>query len=118
MARVDDSFTRGDLELLHAALSYMRKRIFDQGEAVRISGMITRIEDLLLAEPGEAQNLRLSPPEQGALRRQVFAYCEELTHRGASEEGKGDATRPRSLVERLTKRTSPVRGWFRRLRGG
>jgi hypothetical protein len=118
MARVDDSFTRADLELLHVALSYMRKRIFDQGESVRVTGMIERIEDLLLAQPGEAQNLRLSPPEQGVLRRQVFAYCDELTHRGAATEGREQAKRLREIVERMTKRPSPARSWFRRLWGG
>jgi hypothetical protein len=92
------SLTRPDLELLHEALSYMRKRVFDQAEAVRIKGVLDRIEELLLDPTTERRLLRLSPPEQEAMERQVESFCVELTRRGASQRGREQATRLRSLI--------------------
>src|SRR5690606_3613918 len=92
------SLTRPDLELLHEALSYMRKRVFDQAESVRIKGVLDRIEEMLLDPTTERRLLRLSPPEQEAMERQVESFCVELTRRGAWQQGREQAARLRALV--------------------
>ena len=114
MARTDGTLTRCDLQLLHEALSYMRKRVFDQAELVRLKGVIDQLEDLLLDKDGEPL-LRLSPPEQDVLERQVEGYCAELTGKYASRDGRQQASRLRGLVERLGGRRR--KNWVRRLLG-
>ena len=114
MAQRDGTLSRSDLQLLHEALSYMRKRVFDQAELVRLKGVIEQLEDLLLEKEGTPL-LRLSPPEQDVLERQVTAYCEELTGRYASQDGRGQARRLRALVQQLGGRRR--KSWVRRLLG-
>lgn len=115
MGSSDRKLTRADLELLHEALSYMRKRVFDQVELVRVRGMITRIEDLLLDSPEHA-HLRLAPPELETLERQASAYTEAITQRGASAEARDRARELERLVVRIVGTGGP-RGWWRRLIG-
>lgn len=110
------TLTRADLELLHEALSYMRKRVFDQAELVRVRGMIARIEDLLLGAPDRAR-FRLAPPEVETLDRQIRAYCEALTQRGASVESRDRARRLEHLGARITGRSGGRSAWWRRLIG-
>ncbi|MEZ4653411.1 MAG: hypothetical protein R3E12_07380 [Candidatus Eisenbacteria bacterium] len=109
------SLTRSDLELLHEALSYMRRRVFDQAESVRIKGVLDRIEEMLLDPTTEPRFLRISPPEQEAMERQVESFCVELTHRGAPEAGRQQASRLRRLIGAGA--GSSRLGWFRRLFG-
>lgn len=114
MGRPDVSLRRQDLQLLHEALSYMRKRVFDQAEQVRLKGLVERLEDLLLESAGSTR-LRLSPPEQEVLERQVEAYCTELTGRYAAESSRAQADRLRSLVGLFVPRSR--KSWVRRLLG-
>lgn len=118
MTLKDDTFTRSDLELLHRALSYRRKRIHEPGALVRLQGLLDRVEELLL-DPAGAARLRLSPPEQALLHREVPLYCEELTRRGGSEAGALEARRLRELLRLLaTGRGRSFRpAWLRRLFG-
>ena len=108
--------TRSDLELLHEALSYMRRRVFDQAESVRIKGVLDRIEEMLLDPTPEPRLLRLSPPEQEAMERQIESFCVELTQRGASQRGRDQAARLRGLTGSNAGSASGWR-WIRRLFG-
>jgi hypothetical protein len=116
MQRVDDRLSREDLELLHEAFAYMRKRVFDQAELVRIKGIAGRLEELLLAPPEDPAVLRLSPPEQETFGRQVASYCAELTRRGSSAEGREQAARLERIAANFG-RPPVARGWLRRLFG-
>lgn len=116
MGNTDRRLTRADLELLHEALSYMRKRVFDQAETIRVRGMVERIEDLLLDSP-ERAHFRLAPPELETLERQVGAYCEALTQRGASTEAREQARELGGLVARIVGRPAGKTSWWRRLIG-
>jgi hypothetical protein len=116
MGNTDRNLTRADLELLHEALSYMRKRVFEQAETIRVRGMIERIEDLLLDSPERAR-FRLAPPELETLERQVSAYCEALTQRGASTEARERARELDRLVGRVVGRSAGKSRWWRRLIG-
>jgi hypothetical protein len=119
MKRSADTFTRSDLELLHRALAYRRKRVHEPGAVVRMQGLLDRVEELLL-EPAGASRLRLSPPEQALLHREVPLYCEELTRRGAAEAGAQEARRLRELLHLLAAGAGPrtIRpAWLRRLFG-
>jgi hypothetical protein len=107
--------TRSDLELLHEALSYMRRRVFDQAEGIRLKGVLDRIEEMLLEPVPEARALRLSPPEQEAMERQVETFCQELTQRGASQQGRAQADRLRQHIG--GGRASSGWGWVRRIFG-
>jgi hypothetical protein len=118
VTRADDTFTRADLELLHRALAYRRKRIHEQGAAVRVQGLLDRVETLLLG--GSGPPLRLSPPEQDVLLREIPLYCEELTRRGGSEAGAAEARRLREMMEPLAGGLSlqaQLKRWWRRVRG-
>jgi hypothetical protein len=119
MTRTDHSFTRADLDLLHRALAYRRKRIHELAGVVRMQGLLDRVEELILRED-VSPVLRLSPPEQEMLRREIPLYCRELTGRGASEAGAGEARRLQELVALLAgakfPRTARPR-WWRRLLG-
>jgi hypothetical protein len=87
------TLTRADLVLLHGALAYMRKRSFQPVEAVRLQGLLDRLEELLLDSSEQAGQLRLSPPEQEVLSKEILRYCEALTQRGASSAGLEEAAR-------------------------
>jgi hypothetical protein len=120
-----DSLNRADLQLLHEALTYARKRTFLPADSVRLQGVLDRVEELLLDSvvaarkeatqaPRPRPGLRLSPPEQVVLRREILAYCEVLTHRGASTEGSREAKRLREILDILTDSGSSWK-WLRRL---
>jgi len=117
--RKDEAFTRADLELLHRGLVFRRKRVREQVVVVRLQGLLDRVEGLLLQDPGRV-SLRLSPPEQEILQREISLYCEDLTRRGGSLEGRREARRLESIVAGLTGvrirrgRSAP---WWRRLLG-
>ena len=112
MSRTRQTLTRADLVLLHEALAYTRKRSFLPAETVRLQGVQDQVEALLLGG-GASGSLRLSPPEQEVLAREIPRYCEALTQRGGSEKGTHDAARLRALLELLV----PGSGgsWWRRL---
>ncbi|MEZ4649749.1 MAG: hypothetical protein R3E97_13380 [Candidatus Eisenbacteria bacterium] len=116
MGKTERTLTRADLELLHESLTYMRKRVFEQAEVVRVRGMIERIEDLLLDAP-ERAHFRLSPPEIETLERQVRAYCEAMTQRGASAEARDRARQLERLSARIAGRSEGRGSWWRRLIG-
>ena len=116
MGNTDRRLTREDLELLHEALSYMRKRVFEQAETIRVRGMVERIEDLLLDAP-ERAHFRLAPPEIETLERQVLAYRGALTQRGASTEARERARQLDRLVARIVGRSAAKSSWWRRLIG-
>ena len=119
MAPLDDTLNRSDLELLYRALAYRRKRVHEQGAAIRLQGLLDRVEGLLLDPTGETR-LRLSPPEQALLHREIPLYCHELTRRGGSETGAQEARRLRELLRALATggRRSLRPAWLRRLFGG
>ena len=102
-----------DLKLLHEALRYRARRVMEPGESVRLTGLLERVEDLLLDRGGDARSLRLSPPEQEVFARQVLAYCAELTGRGASQLGRTQAQELRGLVERVSPGRRRKRPWWR-----
>ncbi len=102
-----------DLKLLHEALRYRVKRVFEPAESVRLTGILDRVEELLLNRTAEARGLRLSPPEQDVLARQVLAYCAELTGRGASEVGRQQAMQLKRLVVTISPRSVPRKPWWR-----
>ncbi|MBK8232775.1 MAG: hypothetical protein IT349_08705 [Candidatus Eisenbacteria bacterium] len=102
-----------ELKLLHEALAFRAKRVFDPAESVRLRGLLERVEDILLAPPDARPALRLSPPEQEVLVRQVLGYCAELTGRGASQLGREQAARLRQLVDRIAPGTLRKRPWWK-----
>ncbi len=108
--------TRDDLQLLHEALVYRRKRALSPGDAIRLRGILDRVEGLLLSPPDAQLSLRLSPPEQELVRREVPRYREALTQRGSSREGPRLADRLDVIVRRLTGADHGVQGVFNRLR--
>ena len=116
MGKTKGTLTRTDLELLHEALTYMRKRVFEQAEVVRVRGMIERIEDCLLGA-SERAPFRLSPPEIETLERQVRSYCDATTQRGASAEARDRAKQLERLVARIAGRSEGRGSWWRRLIG-
>jgi hypothetical protein len=74
----------------------------------------------LLLDPAGAGRLRLSPPEQAMLHREVPLYCEALTQRGGSEAGSQEARRLRELLRLLASGAgarSSRPAWLRRLFG-
>ena len=107
---------RDDLQLLHEALVYRRKRALSPGDAIRLRGILDRVEGLLLSPPGVRLTLRLSPPEQELVRREVPGYREALTQRGSSGEGSILANRLDELVFRLSGSERGARGLSRRVR--
>ncbi len=110
---------REDLGLLLEAARYQSRRVREPVESVRLRGLVDRLEEMLLAsaESGVSGGaLRLSPPEQEVLLRQVDSYCEELTGRGASLTGREEARRLRSILSPLREERSPL-GFWRRLFG-
>lgn len=114
LARPEDKLTRSDLQLLHEALAYARKRSYRQASAVRVQGVLERVEELLLAPESGRRSLRLSPPEQEVIEREVPIYCDALTQRGGTLQGVQESERLRWIVTFLTgarDRTS----WWRRL---
>lgn len=114
----DHGLTRADLDLLHRALSYRAKRVHDQAALVRLRGLLTRVEALLLDETGRL-SLRLAPPEQETLCRELPLYAEEMTQRGGSEQGAREAKRLRELVVVMAgggRRSGLSRLWRRFLR--
>jgi hypothetical protein len=120
MHRSKSSLGREDLLLLHEALSYARKRAHLPAEVIRLQGVLERIEELILrlasSEPdGTEESLRLSPPEQEVLEKEIQRYCEALTQRGASPEGVEVAARLREVLARLTGRGRGF--WGKRGRG-
>ncbi len=108
--------TRDDLQLLHEALVYRRKRALPPGDAIRLRGILDRVEGLLISPPGTQLSLRLSPPEQELVRREVPKYREALTQRGSSREGRYLADRLDRLVRRLSGPDHGARGVLNRLR--
>lgn len=106
-----DTLTTADLRLLHEALAYARKRSFQQAEAVRVAGLLDRIEELLLHPRQGAHSLRLSPPELEVLVKEIPLYCEALTQRGASPQGAAEATRLEQILALLAGR----RPWWKRI---
>ena len=96
---VRNSLNGADLRLLHEALTYTRKRSYRQVESVRIQGLLDRVEELLLDPDAPAQALRLSPPEQDLLAKEIPLYCEALTQRGGSVQGAREAARLREVLE-------------------
>ncbi len=106
MREKDQGLTREDLELLHRALAYRVKRMHDQAALIRLRGVLGRVESLLLAEDLQA-SLRLSPPEQEALARELPLYAAELTQRGGSERGSLEARRLAEIERRLSGRRRP-----------
>ena len=102
----DQGLTRADLELLHRALAYRIKRVHDQAVLVRLGGVLGRVESLLLAEDLRV-SLRLSPPEQEALARELPLYAAEMTQRGGSETGAIEARRLAEIERRLSGRSRP-----------
>jgi hypothetical protein len=113
MRAKDQGLTRADLELLHRALSYRAKRVHDQASLVRLRGLLERVESLILDEAVQS-TLRLSPPEQELLARELPLYAAEMTQRGGSEQGAIEARRLAEITGTLTGRRGP--GW-RRLPG-
>jgi hypothetical protein len=95
------SLTFADLQLFHEALAYVRKRSYQQADAVRIQGLIDRVEEILLETQGPVRQLRLSPPEQEVLSREIPVFCEALTGRGSSPEGAREAARLERILEAL-----------------
>ena len=110
-----NSLSTADLRLLHETLTYARKRSYQQVESVRVQGLLERVEELLLGAHGTAHVLRLSPPEQDVLAKEVPLYCEALTQRGGSLQGAREAVRLREILEILTGSSRP---WWSRLRRG
>lgn len=109
--------SRADLVLLHEALVYTRKRSFQPVEAVRLQGLQERVEGLLLDRSANEGRLRLSPPEQEVLARELPRYCEAMTQRGGSTEGLRQAERLRQLLQLLAPQTNAGPWWkklFRR----
>lgn len=102
-----------DLRLLHEALQYRARRVREPGESVRLVGLLDRVEELLLDRGNEPRSLRLSPPEQEVLVRQVLAYCAELTGRGASQLGRTQALELKGLVERVSPGRLRKKPWWR-----
>lgn len=88
---------QSDLGLLHEALAFMARRVFDPGESERVRALLDRFEELIL-NPAAERSLRLSPPEQEVFARQIESYCRELTARGASREGRVQAERLRRII--------------------
>jgi hypothetical protein len=132
---IRDSLGRTDLQLLHEALTYARKRTFLPADSVRLQGVLDRVEELLLdsvvasddaandnmpspgpGTPARTVSLRLSPPEQTVLRREIMAYCEALTRRGGSPEGAREAKRLHEILEILTGAHRRLR-WLKRILG-
>lgn len=117
-----DPLLLSDLELLREALVYRSKRVFLQGEAVRLHGLTERVLDLLLESAGGKRALRLSPPEQEVMARQVEAYCAELSGGMASPENRDEAARLRRIVGILAPNApgapgAAKRSWWRRWLG-
>ena len=104
--------TTADLRLLHEALSYARKRAYQQAEMIRVQGLQERVEELLLGATDSPHALRLSPPEQEVLAKEIPLYCEALTQRGGSIQGTRDAARLREVLELLVGSGRP---WWKRL---
>lgn len=102
-----------DLKLLYEALQYRARRVREPGESVRLAGLVDRVEELLLGRGAEPRNLRLSPPEQEVLARQVLAYCAELTGRGASQLGRSQAQELKVLIERVSPGRLRKKPWWR-----
>jgi hypothetical protein len=113
MRITDGRLTRADLELLHRALSYRVKRVHDQAAVVRLRGLLDRVEALLL-DPAGTHLLRLAPPEQETLEREMPLYAAEMTQRGGSIQGAAEARRLVEITQVLTGRRRP---WWRRLFG-
>lgn len=110
---------REELSLLLEALRYQSRRVREPVEAVRLRGLVDRLEEMLLASvetPAVGGALRLSPPEQEVLLRQVDSYCEELTRRGASLAGRDEARRLRAILSPLREQASPLSFWRRLFR--
>ena len=116
MSRSSEMGSRADLELLYETLLYLRKRAFQPADAVRIQGILDRVEELILKGTEFGGSLRLSPPEQEALRREIPRYCEALTQRGAAADGARVARRLRDLLNLLAPDTRP-RTWWKRFLG-
>jgi hypothetical protein len=118
MRAKDQGLTRADLELLHRALSYRVKRVHDQAALVRLRGLLGRVETLILEEAVQS-SLRLSPPEQELLARELPLYAAEMTQRGGSEQGAVEARRLAEINSILSGRRGPPRGHggWRRLSG-
>ena len=108
MRAKDQGLTRADLELLHRALLYRLKRVHDQAALVRLRGLLGRVEALIIEESVQP-SLRLSPPEQELLARELPLYAAEMTQRGGIE-----ARRLAAINGILSGRRGP--GW-RRLPG-
>lgn len=106
MRAKDQGLTRADLELLHRALSYRVKRVHDQAALVRLRGLLDRVEALILEETVHA-SLRLSPPEQELLTRELPLYAAEMTQRGGSEQGAIEARRLEEIERSLAGRRRP-----------
>jgi len=106
-----DSLTMEDLQLLHEALSYARKRTWQPAEQIRLQGVLDRVEAMLLRSPEAQTSLRLSPPEQEVLEAQVQRYCEAMTQRGASPRGRHEVKRLEHLLGLLGARRAP---WWQR----
>jgi hypothetical protein len=95
------SLTLADLQLFHEALAFVRKRSYQRADSVRIQGLMDRVEEILLETQGPVRQLRLSPPEQEVLAREIPVYCEALTGRGSSPEGARVAARLERILEAL-----------------
>jgi hypothetical protein len=110
----EQGLTRADLELLHRALTYRVKRVHDQVALVRLRGLLDRVEGVILEDAEGTPSLRLSPPEQELLTRELPLYAAEMTQRGGSEQGRMEARRLSEMLRILTGRRRS--GW-RRLTG-
>ena len=116
MIRRQNPWSRTDLELLYEALLYLRKRVFQPADAVRLQGLLDRVEEMILRSAEDELSLRLSPPEQEVLRREAPRYYEALTQRGGSAEGARSAARLRSLLDALAPEPGLKGWWTRRFR--
>lgn len=91
---------RDELSLLHETLSYAHKRTFSEAEKVRLSGLISRIEERLL---GTSDPAPLSPtdPEMDAILGAADTYCEALEQPFSAQVSQEKAVRVRTLVARF-----------------
>ncbi len=110
-----DTLTGADLRLLHEALAYLVKRVHEPAESIRLRGLLERVEEMLVSGGRSPASLRLSPPEQRLLEREIPVYCEALTQRGGSIEGAREADRLRLMVG--IRKTGSRRPWWRKVLG-
>jgi hypothetical protein len=114
-------YSREELLLLHEAIAYISRRLFDPHDARRLREVGDQVESALLGG-GERAAVRLVLDEASSrvLAVALAAYAEELSQPGGHPSNRTRARELQRLAEQLRVGRSllgRLRGLWRRLRG-